>query len=59
MKIKCTLAEFASLVLACSDMTCATCILNDMCDGTGIENFILYEDIIHDDPTRTGGETDV
>ena len=52
MKIKCTVKEFASLVLACADTSCATCILNDMCDGTGIENYIVYEDIVPDNSVR-------
>ena len=55
MKIKCTIKEFASLVLECADTPCETCILHDMCDGTGIENNIVYEDIIPDDHTRKEG----
>ena len=58
MKIKCTVKEFASLVLTCADTSCATCILNDMCDGTGIENYIVYEDIVPDNSVRMGGEAD-
>ncbi len=49
MKIKCTIKEFADLVIKCTDMPCETCILNGMCDGTGIENNIVYEDIIPDE----------
>ena len=58
MKIKCTLKEFAELILKCSGTECSVCILSDMCDGTGVENCITYDDIVPDGNVRTDGEAD-
>ena len=56
MRIKCTIKEFAFLVVECAETPCDTCILRNMCDGTGIENNIVYEDIIPDDHARMDGD---
>ncbi|MBO7251384.1 MAG: hypothetical protein J6V25_02035 [Oscillospiraceae bacterium] len=49
MKIKCTVQELGELIRKCSELTCGNCILYNMCEGSGIEGNVHYEDILPDD----------
>lgn len=48
MKISCTVKELAQMVRDCDNGECSSCVLNNICTGGTIEDFVRADDITDD-----------